>query len=92
MPFPTPSSSAAGKHNTCDRGGPGSSDSFCFFLKWKFLPLLLGCLGLWQAVKASLVERLRFQTGVRPGGVLEADVVADGLPGLVGRDVGVQVD
>src|ERR1017187_5184900 len=59
------------------RGGPGSSDSFCFFLKWEFLFLFLGCHGFWQAVEVYLIGRLRFQAGVWSGSVVEVDVAAE---------------
>ena len=62
------------------------------FLKWKFLLLLLGCHGFWQAVEVYLIGRERFQAGVGSDGVVELQVEADGRSGLVGRGVGVQVD
>jgi hypothetical protein len=50
------------------------------------------CQGYWQAVEVHLIGRLRIQAGVLPGNVVEVDVTADGLPGLVDRGVGVQGD
>jgi hypothetical protein len=54
--------------------------------------LLLGCHRLWQAVEVYLIGRERFQAGVRPDGVIELQVAADGSSGLADRGVGVQVD
>jgi len=54
--------------------------------------LFLGCHGFWQAVEVSLIGRERFQAGVRPDGVTELQVAADGSSGLADRGVGVQVN
>ncbi len=73
-----------------ERRGPGRSESFCFFLKWKFL--FLGCHRFWLAVEIYMIGRLRFQAGVRPDGVIKLQEAADGSSGLADRDVGMQVD
>lgn len=74
------------------RGGPGSSDSLCFFLKWKFLLLLLGRQSFWRAVEVYLIGRLRFQAGVWSGRVVEVDVAVERGPCFADGYVGVQVD
>jgi len=54
--------------------------------------LFLGCHGFWQAVEVYLIGGERFQAGVRPDGVIELQVAADGSSGLADRGVSVQVD
>ena len=56
------------------------------------LAFVLGCQCFWQAVEVYLIGRLRFQAGVWPSGVVEVDVAADRLPGLVDRGVSMQVN
>jgi len=55
---------------------------FALFLKWKSLPLFLGCQWYRLAVEVCLIGRLRFLAGVRADGVVELQAATDGISSL----------